>query len=74
MLSACFHRLRRRRLGRSASWQPASLSARRRWLSHHSSITSPLPCVLPSRMEQLQRSTETTGGAGEDKESEWILP
>lgn len=74
VLSACFHRRRRRRLGRSTSWQPALLSARRRWLSHHSSITSPLPRVLPSGLEQLQPSTKTPGGAGKDKKSEWVLP
>lgn len=36
----------------------------RRWLSHHSSITLPLPPVLPSSLEQLQVSRKAAGGAG----------
>lgn len=36
----------------------------RRWLSHHSSVTLPLPPMLPSSLEQLQVSRKAAGGAG----------
>lgn len=48
--------------------EPSPLPARRRWLSHRSSITSPLPHRLPSGLEQLQPSREAAGGAGSQEE------
>ena len=49
------------------NWQLSPLSAQRRWLSHRSSITSPLPRVLPSGLEQLQPSRKAAGGAGDEE-------
>lgn len=49
----------------TGSW--TLLSAQCRQLSHHSSITSPQPCVLPSGLEQLQRSRKAAGRAGDEE-------
>lgn len=49
----------------TGSW--TLLSAQHQWLSHHSSITSPLPCVLPRGLEQLQMSRKAAGRASDEE-------
>lgn len=49
----------------TGSW--TLLSAQHRWLSHHSSITLPLSCVLPRGLEQLQMSRKAAGWAGDEE-------
>lgn len=51
------------------------LSAHHRWLSHYSSITPPLPCVLPRDLEQLHMSRKAAGRAGhEEGKGEQAMP
>lgn len=48
----------------TGSW--TLLFAQHWWLSHHGSVTSPLPCVLPRDLEQLQISRKAAGWAGDE--------